>query len=97
MENFPDAVPIIANNRLREQVFKSPRFQRGQQLTNVTMPRPDGTHIRAFQWSGTNLASGTNPENGSVAYVQKFGLARGEAVSVDRGRLPDGARRRTGT
>ena len=38
------------------------------QLTGVTMPRGNITQTRSFTWSGSDLASATNPENGTVSY-----------------------------
>jgi RHS repeat-associated protein len=38
------------------------------QLTSVTMPRSNGTQTRSFSYSGTDLISATNPENGTVTY-----------------------------
>ncbi len=32
------------------------------------MPRTKGTQTRTFQWSGSDLVSATNPENGTVTY-----------------------------
>src|SRR5207302_6046052 len=39
------------------------------QLTKVTMLTVSGTQIRTFTWNGTDLASATNPENGTVTYT----------------------------
>ena len=39
------------------------------QLTQVSMPRSNGTQTRTFSWSGPNLVSATNPENGTVTYA----------------------------
>jgi YD repeat-containing protein len=33
------------------------------------MPRSTGTQTRTFTWSGQDLASATNPENGTVTYT----------------------------
>ena len=38
------------------------------QLTQVSMPRSGYTQIRTFTWSGSNLASETTPEAGTVTY-----------------------------
>ena len=38
------------------------------QLTQVSMPRAEGTQTRTFQWSGSDMVSATNPENGTVTY-----------------------------
>jgi YD repeat-containing protein len=38
------------------------------QLTGVTMYTAAGTQQRSFSYSGTDLASATNPENGTVQY-----------------------------
>lgn len=35
------------------------------QLTQVSMPRTEGTQTRTFQWSGSDMVSATNPENGT--------------------------------
>src|SRR5205085_1660536 len=37
-------------------------------LTTVSMPRPTGTQTRTFVWSGKQLVSATNPENGRTSY-----------------------------
>jgi YD repeat-containing protein len=39
------------------------------QLTTVTMTRPEGTQTRTFQWSGKDMVRATNPENGTVNYT----------------------------
>jgi RHS repeat-associated protein len=39
------------------------------QLTNVQVIRDGYTQQRSFQWSGTDLVSATNPENGTVTYT----------------------------
>jgi RHS repeat-associated protein len=39
------------------------------QLSSVTMPRSNGTQTRTFTYSGTDMVSATNPENGTVAYT----------------------------
>jgi RHS repeat-associated protein len=36
------------------------------QLTQVSMTRPQGTQTRTFSYTGTDLTSETNPENGTV-------------------------------
>ncbi len=38
------------------------------QLVTVSMPRGGYTQTRTFTWSGTDLISATNPENGTVSY-----------------------------
>ena len=38
-------------------------------LIKVSMPRPSGTQTRTFVYSGNDLVSTTNPENGTVAYT----------------------------
>lgn len=38
-------------------------------LIKVTMPRPSGTQTRTFVYSGNDLTSATNPENGTVTYT----------------------------
>jgi len=44
-------------------------YNAADQLTQVSMPRSSGTQIRTFAWSGTDLVSATNPENGTVTYT----------------------------
>src|ERR1039457_1447775 len=39
------------------------------QLLTVTMPRSSGTQTRSFQWTGSDMTSATNPENGTVSYT----------------------------
>jgi YD repeat-containing protein len=39
------------------------------QLTRVSMPRDGYTQLRTFAWSGIDMTSATNPENGTVTYV----------------------------
>ena len=39
------------------------------QLTQVSMPRAGATQTRSFQWTGADLTSATNPENGTVTYT----------------------------
>jgi RHS repeat-associated protein len=39
------------------------------QLTNVSMPRSNGTQSRTFSYTGLDLTSATNPENGTVTYT----------------------------
>jgi YD repeat-containing protein len=39
------------------------------QLVTVTMPRATGTQTRSFQWTGSDMTSATNPENGTVTYT----------------------------
>jgi YD repeat-containing protein len=39
------------------------------QLLTVTMPRSGGTQTRSFQWTGSDMTSATNPENGTVTYT----------------------------
>jgi len=38
-------------------------------LVGVTMTRPEGTQTRSFVYTGPDLTSATNPENGSVSYT----------------------------
>ena len=38
-------------------------------LTNVSLTRPEGTQTRSFVYNGPDLASATNPENGTVSYT----------------------------
>jgi YD repeat-containing protein len=40
-----------------------------QFLTVTMMPRSNGTQTRSFQWTGSDLTSATNPENGTVTYT----------------------------
>ena len=37
-------------------------------LTGVSMPRSTGTQTRKFEYTGSDLTSATNPENGTVTY-----------------------------
>jgi YD repeat-containing protein len=39
------------------------------QLVQVSMPRSTGTQTRSFSYSGTDMISATNPENGTVTYT----------------------------
>ena len=39
------------------------------QLTQVSMTRPQGTQTRTFSYTGADLTSATNPENGTVTYA----------------------------
>jgi YD repeat-containing protein len=39
------------------------------QLTTVTMPRSTGTQTRSFTYSGSDMLTATNPENGTVTYT----------------------------
>jgi len=39
------------------------------QLTQVSMSRPEGTQTRTFAYTGADLTSATNPENGTVTYT----------------------------
>ena len=39
------------------------------QLVQVSMPRSNGTKTRTFAYSGTDMVSATNPENGTVTYT----------------------------
>jgi YD repeat-containing protein len=43
-------------------------YNNANQLTQVSMPRAQYNQVRTFTWSGTDLASTTNPENGTVSY-----------------------------
>ena len=38
------------------------------QLLSVSMPRPTGTQTRSFAYTGADMTSATNPENGTVTY-----------------------------
>src|SRR5947209_8595030 len=38
------------------------------QLTSVYMPRSNGKQTRTFVYTGTDLTTATNPENGTVTY-----------------------------
>src|SRR5580704_6195732 len=40
-----------------------------KQLLTVSMPRSSGTQTRSFQWTGSDMTSATNPENGTVTYT----------------------------
>jgi len=44
-------------------------YNGANQLVGVSMPRSTGTQTRTFQWSGMDLASATNPENGATTYT----------------------------
>jgi YD repeat-containing protein len=44
-------------------------YNGANQLTNVQLVRDGYTQPRSFQWSGTDLVSATNPENGTVTYT----------------------------
>ncbi|PWU10677.1 MAG: hypothetical protein C5B51_03885, partial [Terriglobia bacterium] len=48
-------------------------YNGANQLTQVTIPRTNGTQTRTFVWSGIDLVSTTNPENGTVAYTYTSG------------------------
>jgi YD repeat-containing protein len=39
------------------------------QMTQVSMPRSNGTQTRTFVYTGTDLTSATNPENGTATYL----------------------------
>ena len=39
------------------------------QLTQVSMTRPQGTQTRTFVYTGADMTSATNPENGTVTYT----------------------------
>jgi RHS repeat-associated protein len=39
------------------------------QLTQVSMTRPQGTQTRTFGYTGTDMTTETNPENGTVTYT----------------------------
>ena len=39
------------------------------QLTQVSMTRPQGTQTRTFAYTGADMTSATNPENGTVTYT----------------------------
>jgi len=43
-------------------------YNGANQLTQVSMPRAGTNQIRTFACSGSDLASSTNPENGTVTY-----------------------------
>src|ERR1035441_8757178 len=38
-------------------------------LVGVSMPRDNGTQTRTFAYTGSDMTSATNPENGTVTYV----------------------------
>jgi RHS repeat-associated protein/uncharacterized repeat protein (TIGR01451 family) len=44
-------------------------YNAANQLVTVTMPRATGTQTRSFQWTGSDMTSATNPENGTVTYT----------------------------
>ena len=44
-------------------------YNAANQLSTVTMPRSNGTQTRSFQWTGSDMTSATNPENGTVTYT----------------------------
>jgi RHS repeat-associated protein len=44
-------------------------YNAANQLLTVTMPRSNGTQTRSFQWTGSDMTSATNPENGTVTYT----------------------------
>jgi len=44
-------------------------YNQANQLTGVSMPRSTGTQSRTFAWTGSDLTSATNPENGTVTYT----------------------------
>lgn len=44
-------------------------YNGANQLTNVQLVRDGVTEQRSFQWSGTDLVSATNPENGTISYA----------------------------
>jgi len=44
-------------------------YNGANQLLTVTMPRSTGTQVRSFTWSGTDMTSATNPENGTTTYT----------------------------
>ena len=41
-------------------------------LTGVSMPRSNGTQTRTFAYTGADLTSATNPENGTVTYQYDY-------------------------
>jgi YD repeat-containing protein len=43
-------------------------YNGANQLIQVSMPRSNGAQTRTFVWLGMDLASATNPENGTVTY-----------------------------
>jgi YD repeat-containing protein len=44
-------------------------YNGANQLIQVSMPRSEGTQTRTLVWSGSDLVSSTNPENGTVSYT----------------------------
>jgi RHS repeat-associated protein len=44
-------------------------YNSANQLTQVSMQRGTVTQTRTFQWTGNDLTSTTNPENGNVTYT----------------------------
>jgi RHS repeat-associated protein len=56
------------NNQPGGTLITNYTYNAVNQLTQVSMPRSNGTQIRSFQWGGSDLSSATNPENGTVSY-----------------------------
>jgi RHS repeat-associated protein len=50
-------------------VTTSYTYNGASQLTQVSMPRGSITQTRTFTWTGSDMASSTNPENGTVSYT----------------------------
>ena len=56
------------NNLPSGTVATNYTYNEVNQLMNVDMPRPEGRQTRTFQYTGTDLYTATNPENGTVTY-----------------------------
>jgi RHS repeat-associated protein len=56
------------NNPARATYVTTYTYNAVSQLIQVSMPRNGITQTRSFTWSGSDLASATNPENGTVTY-----------------------------
>jgi len=61
--------PNPANPSGAAYLVTSYGYKGTNQLTSVTMPRSNGTQTRTFAYSGLDLVSATNPENGTVSYT----------------------------
>ena len=72
-------------------------YNTANQLTQVTMPRTIGTgtavQTRTFVWTGSDLTSATNPENGTGSYTYDGGhrvTSRSDAKLQQTGYTYDG-------
>jgi RHS repeat-associated protein len=64
--------PKTARNPRKRPVYHrvfSYTYNALNQLTAVSMPRPQGTQTRTFAYTGADMTSATNPENGTVTYT----------------------------